>query len=71
MTTYLPDPDPDVPVCVKLGETRSHKTRTARRLSCGHEVEAGTWYEVEAWIVDGEFQTDLRCSRCYREMEGL
>jgi hypothetical protein len=61
--------DEEAPVCTKLGPTRTHKTRTARRLPCGHEVEAGTVYEVEAWIVDGEFQTSTRCFHCYSELE--
>jgi len=68
--TLYRDLDVDLPVCVKLGPTRSHKTRKERTLPCGHHVPAGTWYEVEAWVVDGEFQTDCRCNRCYEDLMG-
>lgn len=68
MSMY-PD-DCGAPECTKLGPTRTHKTRTERKLPCGHTVPAGTVYEIEAWIVDGEFTEDCRCAKCYEVMMG-
>lgn len=44
---------------------RTHTTRTARKLSCGHDVPAGTWYQKWVGLVDGEFTSDVTCTYCY------
>lgn len=56
--------DAGAPECVKLGETRTHRTRTARKLGCGCEVPAGTLYEKEVWLIDGEFDSLTTCFDC-------
>ena len=59
----LIDNDPETIPIVKLSQ-RTHKTRTARKLSCGCDVPAGTPYEKWVGIVDGEFTSDVVCFRC-------
>ena len=59
----LIEQDPEQIKITKLSQ-RTHKTRTARKLPCGHEVEAGTPYEKWVGIVDGEFTSDVACFHC-------
>ena len=62
--------DLDLPEIVQLGHYRRH-TRKERKLSCGHTVPKGTFYEEWVGLVDGEFTVDHVCNVCLLEMEGI
>lgn len=50
--------------------TSSHRTRSARQLQCGHDVEAGARYTEWVGLIDGEFTIHHDCQHCYDEMMG-
>lgn len=50
---------------VRTIDKRTHRTRTARRLPCGHDVPAGTMYTKWVGLIDGEFTTSIECLHCY------
>ena len=62
--------DCGAPTCVELAQ-RQHRTRTARKLKCGHEVEAGTLYRLWIGLVDGEFTIDCECAQCIDSQDGM
>jgi hypothetical protein len=55
--------DAGAPVVVTISK-RTHRTRHARTLPCGHDVPAGTIYTKWVGLVDGEFTTDVSCLYC-------
>lgn len=46
---------------------RDHRSRSARRLRCGHEIAAGQRYREIVTLVDGEFTIEHECNRCHDE----
>lgn len=50
---------------VKTIATETRRTRTERKLECGHTVPAGTSYRRWVGLVDGEFCVAIDCMYCW------
>lgn len=56
------------PTVVTLRTSRSRRARKERKLTCGHTIKVGQWYDEWVGVVDGEFTVDHHCENCIREL---
>lgn len=56
--------DDDERIAVTNLSDRMHKSRTDRKVGCGHTVKAGEPYHKSVDVVDGDFSSMTECTYC-------